>query len=570
MPLSQGFLLLCAILFGGSAASPTPGLSPGPSQPPDASASFWAPHLSSAPNLSPPSRTPNSSLSTDPAGSPAPTGVPVPDAAATAPGSPAPLLPHGSEVSLLPPSAPQAPTAASDPHFNSPSTVEAPQTFAEGRGVTPSFIPIYTSFIGPDTVSLGTPLTETPATKSPGHLCNCSTVGSESEYDCNRTTGHCLCYPGYTGLQCRDCDGGFYRNLTSDICLPCDCNVTGAANPVCDSSGKCECKPGVTGLKCVHCQDGYYGFDTFGCSQCQCNNHSENCDLLTGKCVGCKDNTIGDHCEECETSFYRSQNVSLSEKCSQCPCSKALSNGSCHQKSGAVICDRCKTGYVGPHCEKCDNGYYMRDTVCMKCDCNGNVNPLTTPSICDPATGACLNCTNNTTGRKCELCKEGYIGQASARNCTKREVPAVTESREYTTGINTLKPTIFSTSVVNSTSSPVTVQTTFSVISSDNATSAVADVSWTQFNIIVLTVILIVVVLLVGFVGAVYMYREYQNRKLNAPFWTIELKEDNISFSSYHDTLPNADVSGLLEDDGNEITPNGQLSLTTPIHNFKT
>lgn len=114
-----------------------------------------------------------------------------------------------------------------------------------------------------------------------------------------------------------------------------------------------------------------------------------------------------------------------------------------------------------------------------------------------------------------------------------------------------------------------TLQTFFITSSSDNSTSAVADMSWTQFNIIILTVIIIVVVLLMGFVGAVYMYREYQSRKLNAPFWTIELKEDNISFSSYHDSIPNADVSGLLEDNANEIAPNGQLTLSAPIHNYK-
>ncbi|XP_056395155.1 multiple epidermal growth factor-like domains protein 9 [Hyla sarda] len=114
-----------------------------------------------------------------------------------------------------------------------------------------------------------------------------------------------------------------------------------------------------------------------------------------------------------------------------------------------------------------------------------------------------------------------------------------------------------------------TLQTFYITTSPDNTTSAVADMSWTQFNIIILTVIIIVVVLLMGFVGAVYMYREYQSRKLNAPFWTIELKEDNISFSSYHDSIPNADVSGLLEDNANEIAPNGQLMLSAPIHNYK-
>lgn len=129
--------------------------------------------------------------------------------------------------------------------------------------------------------------------------------------------------------------------------------------------------------------------------------------------------------------------------------------------------------------------------------------------------------------------------------------------------------TTLPTTAFNVTLTQTTMQTVFPVGSSDNSTSALADVSWTQFNIIILTVIIILVVLLMGFVGAVYMYREYQNRKLNAPFWTIELKEDNISFSSYHDSIPNADVSGLLEDDGNEVAPNGQLTLSTPMHNYK-
>lgn len=88
-------------------------------------------------------------------------------------------------------------------------------------------------------------------------------------------------------------------------------------------------------------------------------------------------------------------------------------------------------------------------------------------------------------------------------------------------------------------------------------------VSWTQFNVVVLAVIIAVVVLLMGFVAGVYTYREYRNRKLNAPFWTIELKEDNISFSSYHDSIPNADPAGLLEDDPCPVAPNGQLALTT-------
>lgn len=97
-----------------------------------------------------------------------------------------------------------------------------------------------------------------------------------------------------------------------------------------------------------------------------------------------------------------------------------------------------------------------------------------------------------------------------------------------------------------------------------NGTSSPEAVSWAQFNVIVLAVIITLVLVLMGAAGGIYTYRRYQNRKINAPFWTIELKEDNISFSSYHDSLTNADVSGLLDDEACEAASNGQLTLNSP------
>lgn len=99
--------------------------------------------------------------------------------------------------------------------------------------------------------------------------------------------------------------------------------------------------------------------------------------------------------------------------------------------------------------------------------------------------------------------------------------------------------------------------------------SALAVVSWTQFNVIVLAVIIVLLVLLMGFVGAVYTYREYRNRKLNAPFWTIELKEDNISFSSYHDSIPHAEPGVLLEEEQCSAPSNGQLALASAANVYK-
>lgn len=57
------------------------------------------------------------------------------------------------------------------------------------------------------------------------------------------------------------------------------------------------------------------------------------------------------------------------------------------------------------------------------CDCNGNVDP-NSKGNCDGLTGACLRCINNTKNgpeNKCEVCDDGFFGDALADpkgNCT--------------------------------------------------------------------------------------------------------------------------------------------------------
>ncbi|KAM6182800.1 multiple epidermal growth factor-like domains protein 9 [Erethizon dorsatum] len=412
------------------------------------------------------------------------------------------------------------------------------------------------------------PVTEVPSLPPPEYVCNCSEVGSLGVKHCNQTTGQCTCQQGYQGVHCDSCKEGFRLNRTSGLCLPCHCSPQGALSKLCNSSGNCQCRVGVTGSTCNQCQDGYYGFSKNGCLPCQCNNRSASCDVLTGVCLNCQENSKGDHCEECKEGFY--QSPYSSKGCLRCPCSAVTSTGNCFIEldESEPKCVQCKDGYTGQNCNKCENGYYNSDSICIPCQCHGHVDPIKTPKICKPESGECISCLHNTTGFWCENCLEGYVRDLK-RNCIKKEVIVPTPEGSTILVSNASLTTSVPTPVINSTFTPTALQTIFSVSSSENSTSALADVSWTQFNIIILTVIIIVVVLLMGFVGAVYMYREYQNRKLNAPFWTIELKEDNISFSSYHDSIPNADVSGLLEDDGNEVAPNGQLTLTTPIHNYK-
>ncbi|XP_061594014.1 laminin subunit alpha-3 isoform X2 [Cololabis saira] len=66
--------------------------------------------------------------------------------------------------------------------------------------------------------------------------------------------------------------------------------------------------------------------------------------------------------------------------------------------------------------QKCSSGFYREwagsyKARCVPCSCNGLSNE------CDERTGSCLNCLFDTTGDRCERCKEGYYGNPANRTC---------------------------------------------------------------------------------------------------------------------------------------------------------
>nr|XP_023652938.1 multiple epidermal growth factor-like domains protein 9 [Paramormyrops kingsleyae] len=404
--------------------------------------------------------------------------------------------------------------------------------------------------------------------------CNCSGEGALDPDDCDQDTGQCACLPGYAGTQCDMCEDGHFNNGSTG-CLPCACDSFGAVDHRCDSSGACTCKVGVYGPQCDECHPGFYHFSNTGCQPCQCHNHSSYCHPQSGICLDCQGNTQGPSCEECRPGFYRLPDASLSDDCDTCPCSSTASSGTCHVgANGLPACDQCHAGYTGTTCGRCADDFYGASNSCRPCYCSGNADPATAPRLCHPDTGRCLSCANNTAGVHCELCAPGYAGDALGRGC----MPAARSPPRTTTTVTTTAPVApaaspsdrqGSATKSNSSDSSSPLMPTPLGGTVDNSTATVAVVTWAQFNVIILAVIVATVALLMGAAAAVYAYREYQNRKLNAPFWTIELKEDNISFSSYHDSLPNADVSGLLEDEAGQAAPNGQLALSSPASVYK-
>ncbi|MFT7813885.1 laminin subunit alpha-1-like [Arapaima gigas] len=192
---------------------------------------------------------------------------------------------------------------------------------------------------------------------------------------------------------------------------------------------QCECPWGYTGSSCENCISGFYrvGGILFGgnCLQCECNDHASECDT-DGVCSGCDHNTTGPHCDQCQPGFYGDPLEGTPDDCQRCACPLMVASNNfsptCHlDGSGGLICDQCEQGYTGARCDRCADGYYGNPTVpgqgCKRCECNGNVDPLE-PGHCHPVTGVCLKCTGHSTGPHCERCQEGYYGDAVvAKNC---------------------------------------------------------------------------------------------------------------------------------------------------------
>lgn len=77
----------------------------------------------------------------------------------------------------------------------------------------------------------------------------------------------------------------------------------------------------------------------------------------------------------------------------------------------------------GASCEECAPGYYGNPSQpggrCQPCRCNNNLD-LSDPASCDQRTGECRKCLYNTEGPDCGVCKSGYYGDASRRNCRSK------------------------------------------------------------------------------------------------------------------------------------------------------
>uniref|UniRef100_A0A6Q2ZGJ1 Basement membrane-specific heparan sulfate proteoglycan core protein n=1 Tax=Esox lucius TaxID=8010 RepID=A0A6Q2ZGJ1_ESOLU len=194
----------------------------------------------------------------------------------------------------------------------------------------------------------------------------------------------------------------------------------------------CRCPPGYSGTSCEMCSVGHRRVNGTAfkgvCEPCDCHGHTTRCDDHTGQCMGCAEHTTGFHCHECIPGFYGDATKGTANDCQPCACPLNIPSNNfsptCHEDlSGELLCDQCPPGYTGPRCDRCTNGYFgqpgIRGGSCQPCRCNANLD-LALPQSCDPITGSCLRCKDGYAGSTCDICAEGFFGDAiEAKNCQR-------------------------------------------------------------------------------------------------------------------------------------------------------
>uniref|UniRef100_A0A7N6B0H3 Laminin, gamma 3 n=1 Tax=Anabas testudineus TaxID=64144 RepID=A0A7N6B0H3_ANATE len=226
----------------------------------------------------------------------------------------------------------------------------------------------------------------------------------------------------------------------------------------------CSCQHHTVGADCQRCHPFYQdrpwaratGDSANECLKCNCSGRSDECvfDMEQyrstgsgGRCVSCRDNTDGPHCERCRENHYRR---SPEEPCLPCNCNI--------YGSVSLQCDvegrcACRVGVTGEKCDTCRAGFHsLGPGGCRPCECDssGSVDD------CSPLDGRC-HCRPNVEGQSCDRCKPGFfnlqqVNPAGCQPCfcfghslacsSSSHCAAVNITSDFTEGIVSASPAV--------------------------------------------------------------------------------------------------------------------------------
>lgn len=145
---------------------------------------------------------------------------------------------------------------------------------------------------------------------------------------------------------------------------------------------QCQCSQGHIGLSCEDCGPGYYkgdgGLYLGLCEKCECNEHSDECDPITGECLNCRHNTYGSNCEHCKPPYVGNATGGTPYDCTMDKPDSSFNCQHCDPRGSTVRCEgqcECKRLVEGYRCDQCREGSFDLSAQnvdgCRECFCSG-------------------------------------------------------------------------------------------------------------------------------------------------------------------------------------------------------
>lgn len=173
-------------------------------------------------------------------------------------------------------------------------------------------------------------------------------------------------------------------------------------------SGQGQCVIGAEGAMC-RCNSGYHA-EGLRCLADLCLPttcvYGDCLDPRSSQECVCEEGYAGSRCERCADGYYFYNLVCIAEgslgACANDPCK----HGACRDVAGQAVCD-CHTGYAGDTCDDCAQGFHAEDGVCVP-DSACNPDPCVHGTCSELRGRASCRCDDGYEGDFCDRCAQGY------------------------------------------------------------------------------------------------------------------------------------------------------------------